>query len=246
MYKEKDNFVFGFRPVIEAIEAGKEVDKVFFKSGLQGELYRELFDKVNKRKIPFQFVPVEKLNRISRKNHQGVIAYISYVEYQRIENIIPSVFEQGKIPLVLVLDKVTDVRNFGAIIRTSECTGVDAVIIPLKNAARINADTVKTSAGALYNINICRVNSLINTIDYLKKSGLQIVAATEKTDNLYFQTDMTSPTVILMGAEDQGISPELLKTADYEVKIPLLGKTESLNVSSAASVLLYEVVRQRM
>jgi len=246
MKNEKNEFVFGFRPVIEAIDAGKEVEKIFLKTGLQGELYRELFEKLNKNKIPFQFVPIERINKITRKNHQGVVAYISLVEFQKIENIIPSIYEQGNTPFILVLDKVTDVRNFGAIVRTAECAGVDAIIVPLKNAAQINADAIKTSAGALYNMKICRVNSLKMTIEFLKNSGLMIVATNHQASKLYYDIDFTIPVAVIMGAEDTGISPDILKFADLNVRIPVLGKTASLNVGSAASVIMYEVVKQRM
>lgn len=246
MTTEKRDMVFGFRPVIEAIEAGKEVEKVFIKSGLQGELYREMFEKVNNKKIPFQFVPIEKLNRITQKNHQGVVAYISLVEFQQIENIVPMLYEEGKTPLILVLDSVTDVRNFGGIVRTAECAGIHAVVIPQKNAARINADAVKTSAGALFNMDVCRVSSLKDTIKFLKDSGMQVVAASEKTDKFYNKVDYKIPTVILMGSEDKGIAENILELADETVSIPMLGKTASLNVGSAAAVIIYEAVKQRL
>ncbi len=243
--KEKKDFIFGLRPVIEVIEAGKEVEKVLFKSGLKGELYRELFEKVNKLKIPFQFVPQEKLNRLTRKNHQGVVAFISLIEYQSIENLVPMIYENGETPFILVLDRVTDVRNFGSVVRTAECAGVHAVVIPKKNAARINADAVKTSAGALYNINVCRVESLNTVLDFLKKSGIQIIAATEKANDLYYNANFKTPVALLLGSEDEGIDTELLKLVDKKVKIPVMGQTASLNVSNAAAVILYEGVKQR-
>jgi 23S rRNA (guanosine2251-2'-O)-methyltransferase len=245
MIKEKDDMIFGLRPLIEAVDRGKEIEKVFIKSGLQSDLYREMFEKIKKRNIPFQFVPIEKLNRITRKNHQGVIAYVSLVEFQAIENIVPMLFEQGKTPLILLLDGVTDVRNFGAIVRTAECAGIHAVVIPQKNAARINADAVKTSAGAMFNMNICKVKSLNATLEFLKNSGLQVIAATEKSDRLYHQADYAMPTVLLLGSEDTGIAPGLLELSDASVCIPLLGKTASLNVGSAAAIIMYEAVKQR-
>ena len=195
--------------------------------------------------ITFQFVPVEKLNRITRKKHQGVIAAISLVEFQKLENVIPGIFERGEVPFILVLDKVTDIRNFGAIVRTAECAGVHCIIIPIKNAAKINADAITTSAGAIYNMNICRVQSLKDAIIFLKESGLQVIAATEKSSGIYHKTDFSVPTALLMGSEDSGISHENMVLADQEVKIPLHGKTESLNVGSAAAILMYEIVRQR-
>ena len=246
-YKKKnEDIVFGFRPVIEALESGKVIDRVLLKNGLQGELYREVFDVINKKKIPFQFVPLEKLNNVTRKNHQGIIAYISPIEFSDIDNVIPGLYENGKVPFILVLDQITDVRNFGSIVRTAECAGIHAIIIPLKNAAKINADAVKTSAGAIFNMNICRTVSLKKTTDILKKSGLQVVAASEKSTKKYSQIDYTIPTVIIMGSEEKGISAELLELADETVQIPVLGKTGSLNVSNAAAIISYEVVRQRM
>lgn len=244
--EEKNILLFGIRPIIEAITTGKEIDKLFIQNGLAGETSQELRKAIQKYNIPFQYVPVEKLNRLTNKNHQGVVAYASVVAYQKIEQILPSVFEQGEIPLVLILDRVTDVRNFGAICRTAECSGVHAIIIPSRGAAQINGDAVKTSAGALNIIPICREHNLKETIDYLKESGLQIVACTEKSTEDYFSSDFSLPTAIIMGSEEDGISTEYLKKADKKVKIPLLGKIGSLNVSVAAGVILYEAVKQRL
>lgn len=244
--KEKKDFIFGIRAVIEAINAGKTIDKLLIKSGLKGELFYELMKVVKENEIPFQYVPNERINRITMKNHQGVLAFISPIEFQNIENILPDLFEKGKTPFFLVLDKVTDVRNFGAITRTAECAGVDAIIIPEKNSAKISGDAVKTSAGALLKIPICRVKSLSKTIKFLQESGIQIVAATEKASEMYYQTDFSIPTAILMGSEDKGVDLEYLRVADKMVKIPILGEIESLNVSVAASILMYEVVKQRI
>jgi len=242
----KDQFIYGTRAIIEAIEAGKEIEKVFVKKGLDNELIGELKQLLRDHKIPAQFVPIEKINRISRKNHQGCLAIVSPVEYQSIENIVPMLFEEGKNPLILILDGITDVRNFGAICRTAHCTGVDAVVVPLKGSAPINADAIKTSAGAIHHISICREASLRNTIMFLKNSGIQIVACTEKTDNLIYDIDMNIPTAIIMGAEDTGISSEFQKISSEYAKIPMTGSIESLNVSVAAGVILYEAVRQRL
>jgi 23S rRNA (guanosine2251-2'-O)-methyltransferase len=195
--------------------------------------------------VPYQFVPLEKLNRITRKNHQGVVAYISPVAFYRIEDILPGIYEQGETPFVLMLDRVTDVRNFGAILRTAECSGVHAVVIPSRNTAQLNSGTVKSSAGAIFKVPICRSDNLKVTLDYLKQSGLSVVAATEKASVVCYDTDLTGPVALLLGSEGEGISEVYLKKADIRVKIPLLGEIESLNVSVAAGVLMYEIVRQR-
>lgn len=244
--KQDKDYIFGIRAVIEAIKSGKQIDKLMIKSGLKGELFFELIELVKDLQIPVQYVPNERINRITMKNHQGVLAFISPIEFQNIENILPSLFESGKTPLFVILDKVSDVRNFGAIARSAECAGADAIIIPEKGSARISGDAVKTSAGALHKIPVCRVKSLSKTIKFLQESGIQIIAATEKASEFYYQTDFTIPTALLMGAEDTGVAMEHLRVADKMVKIPILGEIESLNVSVAASILMYEVVKQRM
>ena len=244
--KEKSNFIFGTRTAIEAIRAGKEVDKIFIQKGLNNELFAELRKLITDGNIPHQFVPIEKLDRITGKNHQGVICFLSEITFHNIENLLPGIYEKGAVPLLLILDKVTDVRNFGAICRTAECSGVNAIIIPTRGSAQINADAVKTSAGALQLIPVCREENLKNTIIFLKESGVQIVACTEKTDDDYYSLDFTQPTAIIMGSEEDGISGEYLKLCDHKAKIPLLGEIQSLNVSVACGVLLYEVVKQRV
>ncbi|WP_017258734.1 23S rRNA (guanosine(2251)-2'-O)-methyltransferase RlmB [Pedobacter arcticus] len=244
--KEMNQMVFGIRAVIEAINSGKDIESLFLQRGLSGDLMSELKAALRGQDIPSQLVPVEKLNRITAKNHQGAIAFISPITYQKIENIIPDVYERGEVPLILILDGVTDVRNFGAIARTAECTGVHAIVVPKKGAAQINPDAVKTSAGALYKIPICRHDSLLQTMRFLKDSGLQIVSCTEKTDDLIYKPDYTAPTAIIMGAEDEGISFELIRNSDYLTKIPMAGEIASLNVSVSAGVILYEAVRQRI
>lgn len=241
----KESFLYGTRPVIEAIKARKEIDKVFVQKGLRGDVYQELMDLIKEYNVPFQYVPIEKLNKLTMKNHQGVACFVSIISYTPIENIIPMVFEKGETPLVLILDRITDVRNFGAIARTAECAGVDAIIIPSRGGAQINSDAIKTSAGALNNIPVCRSENLKQTIDYLRKSGLQIIAATEKAGDYHFKIDYTPPTAIIMGSEEDGISPEYLRLADYKVSIPIIGEIESLNVSVACGVLIYEAVKQR-
>jgi 23S rRNA (guanosine2251-2'-O)-methyltransferase len=245
-FHEDKVLLFGIRAVIEAIKADKEIDKLFLQTNLNNELSRELMSHLKERNIPFQYVPVEKLNRLTRKNHQGVIGYLSSVTYQKIEDILPFLFEQGKVPLLLVLDRITDVRNFGAISRSAECAGVDAIIIPARGAAQVNADAIKTSAGALHKIAVCREDNLKQALDYIKASGVTIIACTEKAEQYHFDCDLTNPLAIIMGSEEDGISQEYLKRSDALVKIPMNGTISSLNVSVAAGVVLFEAIRQRM
>jgi len=241
----KDDFIFGTRAVIEAIKNGRPVERVLIKKGLENNLFRQLFELVKENNIPFQFVPLEKINRVTRKNHQGVLAFVSAVEFTDIEMVLPGLFESGVEPLVLILDQITDVRNFGAIVRTAECGGVHAIVIPEKGMARIGADAVKTSAGALHLIPICRSSNLASAINFLKDSGMKVVASTEKAEKKYTEAKMNVPLALVMGAEDTGISPAILKLADEQVKIPLFGNIESLNVSVAAGLMIYEAARQR-
>ena len=243
---ESDNLIFGTRAVIEAVNAGKEIDKIIIQKGLSNQLFSELRKAIQGKDIPLQFAPPEKLNRLTSKNHQGVVAFIAEVTYYQVEDKLSEVFEQGKTPLVLLLDRVTDVRNFGAIARSAECAGVDFIIIPSRGAAQINADALKTSAGALNRIPVCREENLKNTLTYLKESGLQIIACHEKTDHHYFKADFTKPTVIIMGFEENGISNEYLKRSDMQVKIPMVGHIASLNVSVATGIILFEAVKQRL
>ena len=242
---DKSEMIFGVRAVIEAIEAGKEIDKILVKRDLQSELSKELFEALKGRFIVVQRVPIERINRITQKNHQGVVAFISAVTYQHIDSIVPTLFEEGKNPLVVMLDGITDVRNFGAIARTCECAGVDAIIIPAKGSVTVNADAVKTSAGALLSLPVCKETNLTETVKYLKQCGYHIVAATEKGDRLYSKADYTVPTCIIMGAEDTGVAIERQAQCDELVKIPMLGKIESLNVSVASGILIYEAIKQR-
>ncbi len=243
--KKSDNLIFGIRAVIEAIKSGKNFDKLFIKKGLQGELMQELYALTKLHQIHFQHVPIEKINRITYKNHQGVVGYLSIIDYYNIENIIITLFEEGENPFILILDQISDVRNFGAICRVAECAGVNAIIIPETGSAQINADALKTSAGALNYIKICKSKNLENTIKYLKNSGLKIIAATEKASEYYFNTNYTDPIGIIFGSEDVGISKQLISIADELVKIPVYGNIESLNVSTAVSTIVYEAVRQR-
>jgi len=241
----KEDYIFGTRAVIEAIKSRKPVERVLIKKGLDNELFHQLFSLIKENDISFQFVPVEKINRVTRKNHQGVLAFISAVEFADIETVVPGLFESGVDPFVLVLDQITDVRNFGAIVRTAECAGVHAVVIAEKGMARIGADAVKTSAGAIHTLPICRAANLTSTLQFLKNSGIKIVAATEKATQLYTDASLNGPIAIVMGAEDKGISSSVLKLTDEQVKIPLHGNIESLNVSVAAGLIMYEAVRQR-
>lgn len=241
----KDDFIFGLRPVIEAIEAGKTVDKIFIQNGLQGPIVMDLKKLLAQHNIRANYVPIEKLNRFTRKNHQGIVAFIADIPFYKIEDIVPQLFEEGKTPFILILDRLTDVRNFGAICRTAECVGVDAIVIPDKGAAPINSDAIKTSAGAIYNIKICKEKNLAHSVDFLQQSGISVFASTEKAQKLIYETNFKEPCAIVMGNEETGISKEVMHHSDEKVKLPIVGKTQSLNVSVACGALLYEVVRQR-
>ncbi|WP_045468515.1 23S rRNA (guanosine(2251)-2'-O)-methyltransferase RlmB [Sporocytophaga myxococcoides] len=241
----KSELLFGIRPIIEAIEAGKEIDKILVQKEQSSPLMNELLQAAFHHKVPVQRVPVEKLNRITKKNHQGAICFMSSIVYASLDNVISDCFQSGTVPMILVLDRITDVRNFGAIARTAECMGVHAIVIPAKGAAQINSDAVKTSAGALNHIPVCREESLIKTIKYLKESGLSVIACTEKAQKTIAQAAYNDPVAIVVGSEEDGISDEIIKKADEIVRIPMTGKIGSLNVSVAAGMILYEAVRQR-
>ncbi len=243
---ESSDYIFGIRAVMEAIEAGKEIDKVFIKNDLKGELSGELFRLLKANGILTQRVPLERLNRITRKNHQGVIAMLSAVTYYRLDHVVPQLYEDGLLPFIVVLDGITDVRNFGAIARTCECAGVDAIVIPTKGSVSVGGDAVKTSAGALLHLPVCRERNLAESVQYLKENGYKIVAASEKADINYTMPDYTTPVALVLGAEDVGISPEILKLCDTFVSIPQFGHIGSLNVSVAGGIIIYEVVRQRL
>ncbi|WP_418494939.1 23S rRNA (guanosine(2251)-2'-O)-methyltransferase RlmB [Coprobacter sp.] len=243
---EKNEMIFGIRAVIEAVESGKDIDKILIKKDLQSDLAQELFAAVRGRNIVVQKVPIEKINRMSRKNHQGVLAFIAAVAYQRLDDIVPGLYEDGKNPFIILLDGVTDVRNFGAIARTCECAGVNAIVIPERGSVSVNADAVKTSAGALLHLPVCRELSVFEAVRFLKNSGFRIIAASEKAVVNYTNIDYTVPVAIVMGAEDTGVSKEVLRLCDDMVALPQMGVIGSLNVSVAAGVMMYEVVRQRM
>lgn len=246
MAKYKQECIFGIRAVIEAIQQEKEIDKVMLKQGVRGELFQTLFALLRENNIPFQYVPDEVFRPFENRNHQGVLAEVSPVSYQDIQEVIEGVKAGGKVPFILILDRITDVRNFGAIARTAECAGVDALVIPNKNSAKISSDAIKTSAGALYHIPVCRVMNLKKLVRELKfQHGMQVYAATEKAEKFYTEADMKIPLAIVMGAEDKGIDEGILNIVTEQVRIPMNGKIESLNVSAAAAVMIYEVLRQR-
>jgi len=244
MQKESD-CIFGIRAVIEAINAGKQIDRLLVKQGLQGSLYHELMTEVRKHNIAYQVVPLERIELVTRKNHQGVLAWLSVIEFQKITNLLPMIYEKGEDPLIIALDGVSDVRNFGAIVRSAECLGAHAIIIPEKGSARITADAVKTSAGALHTFPVCREKSIVRSIEYLKESGLKVFCAGEKSAITASEVDLKGPSVLILGSEDQGISRELMALADTQIKIPMVGLIDSLNVSVAAGILTYEIIRQR-
>ena len=241
-----NNFIYGTRAVIEAVHSDKQIEKVMIVRSDDNQLQKELIALLKQHRIYYQFVPFQKINKISRKNHQGVIAFISPVSFYDAEEVVTRLYEDGQTPFILALDGVTDVRNFGAIVRTAECAGVHAVLIPEKGSAGINADAVKTSAGALHKVPICRTRSLRETLHNLKQNGLQIISASEKAEKNYYQTDFALPVVLVVGSEEKGISNSIISLSDEFVKIPMLGEINSLNVSVAASILMYETVRQRI
>ena len=240
----KPNLIVGRHPLLEALEAGREIDKILLKRGLRSEEVSRITALARERTIPLQIVPEERLTRLTHKQHQGVIAFISEIEYTPLETLIPMLYEAGRSPFVLLLDGLTDVRNFGAIARTAECAGVDALIIPERGSVTVTADAIKTSAGALHRLPVCRVSSIMSAVSLLQASGLKIVAASEKARDVYTETELRLPLGLVLGAEDEGVSEEVLRRADHIVRIPQVGAIGSLNVSVAAGILIYEIVRQ--
>lgn len=243
---DRNDYIFGIRPVIEAIEAGRDIDKIFVSKELHSDVARELLDKAREMHVLVQRVPPEKIQRITRKQTQGVLAILSAVTYHRLDLLVPELYEAGLMPFVLILDGITDVRNFGAIARTAECAGVDAIVIPQHGSVSVGGDAVKTSAGALLHIPVCRERSVRGAVQFLKDNGYRVVAVSEKADINYTEANFTDPVALVMGAEDVGISPDVYELCDLRVGIPMFGKIGSLNVSVAAGVLMYEVVRQRL
>lgn len=244
-FKENNDLIFGTRAIIEAIKAGKEIDKLLIQKGLNNDLSNELMALLAQKGINYIRVAQEKLEMITRKNHQGAIAYLSAVNYASIANIVQDCFEKGVDPFIILMDRITDVRNFGAVARTADCAGIHAIVIPAKGSAQIGSDAMKTSAGALNFIPICKENNLKDTIRFLQDSGIKVVACTEKIEKEIYQADLTGPLAIILGSEEDGISPEYLKLADDRAKIPMMGNIESLNISVAAGVITFEAVRQR-
>lgn len=243
---QPSDYIFGIRAVMEAVNAGRDIDRVYIRKGLSGPLAQELTELLRANRILTRYVPAEKLDKITRKNHQGVIAILSAVPYYQLGNLVPQLFEDGVMPFIVILDGVTDVRNFGAIARTCECAGADAIVIPDHGSVSVGGDAVKTSAGALLHLPVCREHSVVGAVKYLKNSGFKVVAVSEKADINYTTASYTEPTALVMGAEDSGISDEVIRECDTLVSIPMFGSISSLNVSVAAGVLIYEVVRQRL
>ncbi len=242
---QKNDYIFGIHTVLEALKSGQSIDKIQVVRNMSNAYLPEIFHLAKERNVYIQKVPPDKINRITKKNHQGIIAWVSPVPFNKIEDILPGIYEAGGVPLILVLDEVTDVRNFGAIARTAECAGVHAVVIPQKGAARINADAMKTSAGALNRVPVCKVNVLSGTVKFLKNSGLQVLGITEKTNDLLYDVSLKEPLALVLGSEEKGISTQVIKHVDRLVRLPLKGKIASLNVSVAAGIAMYEVLRQR-
>ena len=243
---DKNDYIFGIRAGIEAIESGKSIDKVLVRKDLSGDLARELFGVIKEYGVLMQRVPQERLNRITMKNHQGVVALVSPVVYHKLDNLIPGLYEAGANPFLVLLDGLTDTRNFGAIGRTCDCAGVQGIVIPERNSVSVTPDAVKTSAGGLFYVPVCRERDMLSSVRFLRDSGVKVVAATEKGARNYTEIDYTGPVAIVMGSEDTGISDEVLRNCDELAAVPMLGNIGSLNVSVAAGVMIYEVVRQRM
>ncbi len=243
---ENANQVFGIRAIIEAIQSGTIIDKVFIQKDLNSDLMKELLRVIKQKNINFSYVPSEKLNKLSSKNHQGAVATISPISFVQIEELIETVLDKNDKPLFLILDQLSDARNFGAIIRTAECTGVDGIIIQKQGSAPVNGDTIKTSAGAVFNIPICKVDHIKDAIFHLQASGVKTIAATEKTEHNIYDINFNTAVAIIMGSEDRGINPSVLKIVDEKAKLPMFGNIGSLNVSVACGAFLYEAIRQRL
>lgn len=245
MMSDSKDMIYGTRAVLEALSSGRTLDRILIQKGLTGDNAQELLQTARSQGIPIQIVPAEKLSRLTRKNHQGVICFLTSATLASLPNLIARAYEEGRHPFFLILDRVTDVRNFGAIARTAECAGVDALVIAERGNAPLSADAMKTSSGALNHLPVCRERDLRDACRTLKESGIQIVACTEKGTGPIYGVDLTRPTALLLGSEEDGISSELLRQADVLARIPMRGHIGSLNVSVAAGVALFEVVRQQ-
>jgi len=243
--KPNDEMIFGRQTTLEAFKAGKTLEKLFLQKGARGEIMEELIASAHLVGTPVSLVPIEKLNRLCRQTHQGVVGLLSLIEYSSLHHMITACFDQGREPFVIVLDHLTDVRNLGSIARSAECAGVDALVIPAKGSAQINSDAMKASAGALNHLAVCKENNLYEICNYLKESGMQLVACTERSEAIFYKSDLRGPVALIVGSEEYGISKELLKLADQIVKIPMKGNIGSLNVANASSILLFEILRQR-
>lgn len=242
---KKENLIYGIRPLIEAIVAGKDIEKVIIQKGNRGESINELLTLLRKADVPYRLLPSERFEHYKNSNHQGVIGYISEITYQDITQLLPTIYENGEVPFILALDRITDVRNFGALARSASCAGVHAILIPEKGAAQINQDAIKTSAGALMSIPVCRTPNLFATLKYLKNSGLLLCSITEKGNEIYHTVSLDIPLVLLLGSEEDGISTDLLKLSDHLLNIPMLGNIASLNVSVAGAIVMFEQLKQR-
>jgi 23S rRNA (guanosine2251-2'-O)-methyltransferase len=242
---KKDQFIFGLYPVLEALQANAPVDKIFLNQQSEASRFHEILQLAQAQNVTVNSVPQEKLDKLTRSNHQGIVAYLSPIQFTDLDTLVASVLEQSQSPLLLILDQITDARNFGAIIRTAECTGVDGIIILKKGGAPVSADTVKTSAGAIFNIPVCKVDHIKDALYYLQGSGFKVLGASEKTTNSYFDADLTGAMGLVLGSEDKGISKSIIPLLDGLISLPMVGKTKSLNVSVACGALLFEAVRQR-
>lgn len=242
---EKSELIYGTRAVMEAVRAGRQIEKIFLQAGLNNDLMKELVQALKENGVPFSWVPAEKISRLTTKNHQGIVGFLSAVQYASLQNLVDLAYSEGRTPFFLLLDRITDVRNFGAVARTCECAGLDAMVIEEKGNAPVTSDAIKTSAGALHHLPVCRVRSMKQSIKDLQENGIQIIACTEKASKDLYELDLSVPTALLMGSEEDGIDPNLLKVVDDLAKIPMKGKIESLNVSVAAGIAIYEVIRQK-
>jgi len=243
---EKNTFIFGRHPIVEALQSGTRFDKIFLQQGTRGDLEKEIRYLCRTQDVPLQYVPKEKMNKMVKGNHQGIIGFLALLDYYRLEDIVPGIFEKGETPLLLLLDRVTDVRNLGAIARSAEICGVHALIVPKSGSALINADAIKTSAGALLRLHVCRENSLVTAVEYLQNSGIQVFASDLKAGKYIFDLDLTTPAALIVGSEEEGVHPSLLERVQGRFIIPQQGETDSFNVSVAAGIMLYETLRQRM